>query len=299
MGSGNWTTKSFVDYSCNTGKKVDLRTGSVTSNNLQDFYKQYTIHDDLVPYKKIRECCDGEDHPATIPVILALDVTGSMGSACIRTAQKLNEIMTSLYKEIPDVEFMIMGIGDLAYDKYPIQASQFEADVRIAEAVDRVYMEHGGGGNSYESYTAAWYFGLHNTALDCWKRGKKGIIITMGDEPLNPYLPGRELNRVLGCQSDQNVKTEDLYKEVLDKFEVYHLAIDDYDSSYKYFKKDIQASWGKLLGDHYKAVTLNELPQAIVACITASKNSEIPVDNSWLETPVEAEPAKADDYIGW
>ena len=298
MGYGGWTTTSFVDYSRSTGKAV-TSTGSVTCNNLQDFYKQHTIHDDLVPYKKIRECCDSEDHPATTPVILALDVTGSMGSACIRTAQKLNEIMTSLYKEIPDVEFMIMGIGDLAYDKYPIQASQFEADVRIAEAVDRVYMEHGGGGNSYESYTAAWYFGLHNTALDCWKRGKKGIIITMGDEPLNPYLPGRELKRVLGCQSDQNVKTEDLYKEVLDKFEVYHLAIDDYDSSYKYFKKDIQASWGKLLGDHYKAVTLNELPQAIVACITASKNSEIPVDNSWLETPVEAEPAKADDYIGW
>lgn len=299
MGCGEWTTKSFVDYSYSTGKKVDLRTGSVTSNNLQDFYKQHTIHDDLVPYKKIRECCDGDDHPATIPVILALDVTGSMGSACIRTAQKLNEIMTSLYKEIPDVEFMIMGIGDLAYDKCPIQASQFEADVRIAEAVDRVYMEHGGGGNSYESYTAAWYFGLHNTALDCWKRGKKGIIITMGDEPLNPYLPGARLQKVLGCQSDQDVNTEDLYKEVLDKFEVYHLAIDDYDSSYRYFKNDIKASWGKLLGDHYKAVTLDELPQAIVACITASKNSEIPVDNSWLETPVETEPAKADDYIGW
>lgn len=298
MGSGNWTTTSFVDYSRSTGKSV-TSTGRVTSSNLQDFYKQRTIHEDLVPYKKIRECCDGEDHPATIPVILALDVTGSMGSACIRTAQKLNEIMTSLYKEIPDVEFMIMGIGDLAYDKCPIQASQFEADVRIAEAVDRVYMEHGGGGNSYESYTAAWYFGLHNTALDCWKRGKKGIIITMGDEPLNPYLPGAKLQKVLGCQSDQNVNTEDLYKEVLDKFEVYHLAIDDYDSSYRYFKNDIKASWGKLLGDHYKAVTLDELPQAIVACITASKNSEIPVDNSWLETPVEAEPAKADDYIGW
>ena len=298
MGRGKWTTTSFVDYSRSTGKAV-TSTGSVTSNNLQDFYKQHTIHDDLVPYKKIRECCDSEDHPATIPVILALDVTGSMGSACIRTAQKLNEIMTSLYNEIPDVEFMIMGIGDLAYDKYPIQASQFEADVRIAEAVDRVYMEHGGGGNCYESYTAAWYFGLYNTALDCWKRGKKGIIITMGDEPLNPYLPGGKLKKVLGCQSDKDVRTEDLYKEVLDKFEVYHLAIDDYDSSYRYFKNDIETSWGKLLGDHYKAVTLNELPQAIVACITASKNLEIPVDNSWLETPVEAEPAKADDYIGW
>ena len=193
-----------------------------------------------------------------------------MGSACVRTAQKLNEIMTTLYNEIPDVEFMVMGIGDLAYDNCPIQASQFESDVRIAEAMDRVYMEHGGGGNGYESYTAAWYFGLHNTKLDCWGRGKKGIIITMGDEPLNPYLPRLELNEVLGSKAQANVETKDLYKEVLDKFDVYHLAINDSDSSYKWYKNYIENTWGALLGDNYKAVTLNELPQAIVACITNS-----------------------------
>ena len=257
------------------------------------------MHPTLDPYNVIRECCDGEDHPATIPVILALDVTGSMGSACVRTAQKLNEIMTTLYNEIPDVEFMVMGIGDLAYDNCPIQASQFESDVRIAEAMDRVYMEHGGGGNGYESYTAAWYFGLHNTKLDCWGRGKKGIIITMGDEPLNPYLPRLELNEVLGSKAQANVETKDLYKEVLDKFDVYHLAINDSDSSYGWYRRYIENTWGELLGDNYKAVTLNELPQAIVACITNSKDSEIPIDNSWLETPVETKEEKVDNVISW
>lgn len=33
--------------------------------------------------------------------------------------------------------------------------SQFESDVRIAEVLDKIYMEHGGRGNAYESYTAA------------------------------------------------------------------------------------------------------------------------------------------------
>lgn len=299
MGSGNWDKDDFVSYSCSTGKTVNFATGDVTSNRVQDFYKQKDMHPTLDPYNVIRECCDGEDHPATIPVILALDVTGSMGSACVRTAQKLNEIMTTLYNEIPDVEFMVMGIGDLAYDSCPIQASQFESDVRIAEAMDRVYMEHGGGGNGYESYTAAWYFGLHNTKLDCWGRGKKGIIITMGDEPLNPYLPRLELNEVLGSKAQANVETKDLYKEVLDKFDVYHLAINDYDSSYGWYRKYIENTWGELLGDNYKAVTLDELPQAIVACITNSRDSEMPIDNSWLETPVETKEEKVDNVISW
>ena len=299
MGHGTWTTSSYSDY---TTKSRGLSADEFAASKdftAQTMYTSRHLPKELNPANITRECCDSDEHPDTFPVILALDVTGSMGGAAMKVAQKLNEIMTTLYNEIPDVEFMVMGIGDLAYDNCPIQASQFESDVRIAEAMDRVYMEHGGGGNGYESYTAAWYFGLHNTKLDCWGRGKKGIIITMGDEPLNPYLPRLELNEVLGSKAQANVETKDLYEEVLDKFDVYHLAINDSDSSYKWYKNYIENTWGKLLGDNYKAVTLNELPQAIVACITNSKDSEIPIDNSWLETPVKIEEEKTDNVISW
>jgi hypothetical protein len=129
----------------------------------------------------MRLCCDSEEHPETVPVILALDVTGSMGKAAEKIAKKLNVIMTKLFGEVKDIEFMTIGIGDLAYDSYPIQATQFESDIRIAEQLGKIYFEFGGGTNPYESYTAAWYFGLHNTELDCWKRNKKGIIVTIGD----------------------------------------------------------------------------------------------------------------------
>ena len=147
MGSGSYTTSSFVNYSNSMGRTVNTR-GIVTADSLQDYYKQSKIHEDLKPFKIVRECCDSEEHPNTIPIILALDVTGSMGSACVKTAKALNTIMTSLYDKFEDVEFCIMGIGDLAYDDAPIQMSQYESDVRIAEHLDKVYMEHGGGNNS-------------------------------------------------------------------------------------------------------------------------------------------------------
>ena len=77
-----------------------------------------------------------------------------MGNTAVEVAKKLNEIMTNLYEEVSDVQFMIMGIGDLYCDEAPIQASQFESDIRIAEQLDKIYFEGGGGGNGYESYTA-------------------------------------------------------------------------------------------------------------------------------------------------
>lgn len=281
MGSGAFTTSSFVNYSISKKRAVDS-SGVVVTDNLQDFYTQRSIHKDLNPYKVVRECCDSEEHPNTIPVIIGLDVTGSMGGACVKTAQNLNTIITSLYDEFEDVEFMIMGIGDLSYDHAPIQVSQFESDIRIAEHLDNVYMEHGGGGNGFESYTAAWYFGLYHTALDCWKRGKKGIIITMGDEPLNPYLPKEKLNKVLGDHVEADVETKDLYQLAKEKFDIYHIAINDRDDCYKRYKDRVDKSFSKVLGEDFKIATLDELPKTIVDCIKDSVGDVItnPVDHS-------------------
>lgn len=271
MGSGSFTTTSFKAYSTSRGRTVDAK-GMVTSDSLQDFYTQTKIHKDLKPYKVVRECCDSEEHPNTIPVIIGLDVTGSMGRACIKTAQSLNTIITSLYDKFNDIEFMIMGIGDLAYDSAPIQASQFESDVRIAEHLDKVYMEHGGGGNGFESYTAAWYFGLHHTKLDCWKRGKKGIIITMGDEPLNPYLPKYPLEKITGDNLEADVETKDLYELTKEKFDIYHIAIDDFDDCYQIYKSRVDKTFKDVLKENYKISTLDELPSTIVKCIENSVN---------------------------
>lgn len=281
MGSGAFTTSSFVNYSISKKRAVDS-SGVVVTDNLQDFYGQRAMHKDLNPYKVVRECCDSEEHPNTIPVIIGLDVTGSMGGACVKTAQNLNTIITSLYDEFEDVEFMIMGIGDLSYDHAPIQVSQFESDIRIAEHLDNVYMEHGGGGNGFESYTAAWYFGLYHTALDCWKRGKKGIIITMGDEPLNPYLPKEKLNKVLGDHVEADVETKDLYQLAKEKFDIYHIAINDKDDCYKRYKDRVDKSFSKVLGEDFKIATLDELPKTIVDCIKDSVGDVTtnPVDHS-------------------
>lgn len=275
MGSGTWTASSFVNYSVATSKRVTADGLLDNSYTAQELFKSRHIQKELNPYNVTRECKDSDEHPNTVPVILALDVTGSMGSAAAEVAKKLNEVMTKLYEQVSDVEFMIMGIGDLAYDDAPIQVSQFESDVRIAEQLDKIYFEGGGGGNGFESYTAAWYFGLRHTNLDCWKRGKKGIIITMGDEPLNPYLPYNYLKAVTGDSLEANVETSQLYADVIEKFDVYHLAVKDRETMYDYYEHRITNSYGKYLDDkHFRVVNLDSISPTIVNIVTDSMSNE-------------------------
>ena len=228
MGCGSWSESNYCSYSASVGRSYSASTRSFTdtyTSSSQAFVAK-TIDESMDPRKVMRECCDNEEHPNTIPIILALDVTGSMGSTAIEVQKKLNPIMLEIYKRVKDAEIMVMAIGDLAYDDCPIQISQFESDIRIAENLDKIYFENGGGGNDFESYTAAWYMGLRHCKLDCWKRGKKGLIITMGDEPINPYLPRKPLNRKTDDSNQGDVETKNLYKEASEKFDIYHISVE-------------------------------------------------------------------------
>ena len=273
MGYGSWSHDSYVSYSASTKRaSVDDIGVMCTTMTNQEMFKSRNLDPTLNPKGVIRECCDNDEHPETVPVILALDVTGSMGQTAVEVAKKLNVIMTKLYEKVKDVEFLIMGIGDFAYDLCPLQASQFESDIRIAEQLDKIYFEFGGGGNSFESYTAAWYFGLYHTKLDCWGRNKRGIIITMGDECMNPYLPVgnryHTFEEVTGDPIQEDIKTNTLYNEVVKKFDIYHL---DVNHRNRYDEKVIAGSWLSLLDrDHFKVVTMDEISDVIIDIILNS-----------------------------
>lgn len=287
MGGGSWNRKSFATYSGSMGRKLRA-DGTIDGDySAQEIFRSRQIDPALNPYKVMRECCDSDEHPNTVPVILALDVTGSMGSTAVEIAKKLNVVMTELYKNTADVEFMIMGIGDLAYDHAPIQASQFESDIRIAEQLDKIYFERGGGGNGYESYTAAWYFALNHTKLDCHNRSKKGLIITMGDEALNPYLPKEKLNIVTGDNLEKDVETKTLYMETIKKFELYHLAVIDKNSCGSHYERAIGETFGKYFDNkHLIKINVDSVANTIINIVTKFAKDD---NQSVIETAQETE----------
>lgn len=287
MGGGSWTAQAYSNHYGVRGMSVTDGVIKTAISN-QEMFVARDLDNALNPRHVIRECCDSEEHPNTIPIILALDVTGSMGQTAVEIAKKLNVIITDLYSKIQDVEFMIMGIGDFSYDSCPLQVSQFESDIRIAEQLDKLFFEFGGGGNSYESYSAAWYFATYHTKLDCWNRGKKGIIITMGDEQLNPYIPlvGRRTNfvSVTGDRLQDNIETKDLYEDTIKKYDIYHInVLHRHTYPDKYEEQSIRGSFAPYLDDeHFKSVKMSDISSTITDIIinAASSGAETIVNSS-------------------
>lgn len=280
MGGGSYSASSFATYSASVGKSYDVRTNRISGQT----FEATQLKEILNPKGKIRECCNSEEHPNTVPVILALDVTGSMGAACKETAEALSQIMKTLYDKFKDVEVCVMGVGDFECDDAPLQVSQFESDVRVAQQLDQIWMEHGGGGNDYESYTAPWVFGLYRTKLDAYdKQGRKGIIITMGDEPLNPDLPAGTVKDYLGSADGANqfgsFETSKLYEDASKKFDIFHIAVDDSSSSYYRHRTKARETFIPILGDRFKESSINNLGKTICECIEESINSSRPAEH--------------------
>jgi len=125
MGCGTWTACNYASYSASVGRSYCASTGTFSDKytSTSQAFVAKRIDESMNPMKVIRECCDNEEHPNTIPIILALDVTGSMGGTAIEVQKKLNPIMKEIYKRVKDAEIMVMAIGDLAYDDAPIQIS--------------------------------------------------------------------------------------------------------------------------------------------------------------------------------
>lgn len=291
MGGGSWTSAVYNTYTTATKGMSAVNYASFDHLRVQEAFKARRLHQDLNPRGIMRECLDTEEHPNTIPVILALDVTGSMGSAATQVSKKLGQIMEEIYSSdsVRDVEFCIMAIGDLYCDDAPVQISQFESDIRIAEHLDKVWFESGGGGNAWESYTAAWYMGMNHCKLDCWKRGKRGIIITMGDERLNPYLQKNGLAQFIGDNVQADVETAELYSQASQKFDIHHISVDDPASSYSRYNANggIDMSWA-LLGENYHVSSVNGLQNMIASIIT-----------SHAETECESAPDSPVNEISW
>lgn len=190
--------------------------------------KERKIHESMLPSKALlREARDSEVHPKSLPIIVALDVTGSMR----RIPHELvkdglpNMVGNMIQRGITDPAILFLGIGDHTCDDAPLQVGQFESgDEELDMWLTRTWLEGGGGGNEGESYLLAWYFGAYHTVTDAYeKRGEKGFLFTIGDEPCVKSLPKRAVQEIMGKDVQSNFTDEQLLKVAQEKYEVFHL----------------------------------------------------------------------------
>lgn len=234
----------------------------------------------------VRESRDSPDNPDSTPVIVGLDVTGSMGMIAEAIArQGLRTLFESIYdrQPVPDPHIMFMGIGDATCDQAPLQVSQFEADIRIAEQLVDLWLEGGGGGNSSESYTLPWLFAALHTATDAWsKRGRKGYLFTIGDEEPPEVLTAREQRRVLG-QGQRDLYTPDVLRLASRQWEVFHIIVEQGSHCQSGGLDRVVRKWTGLLGQRaLRLADYTRLPEVIVSAMQVNEGRNVDdVAASW------------------
>lgn len=206
------------------GYKTKSSNDIFIQNNLK------IVHNTMNPKGiTFRECRDSINHPNSFPIILTLDVTGSMRKIPQDLIKDgLPNIMSNLLdKGINDSSILFLAIGDHINDSYPLQVGQFESgDKELDLWLTRTYLEGRGGANNGESYMLSWYFAAFKTKLDSLeKRNKKGILFTIGDEPCLNNLPKRAIEEITGDIVEKDFTDIELLNEAKKMYDVYHLHV--------------------------------------------------------------------------
>lgn len=217
----------YGSYRASDWTKLKTSRGLNSSVNANQTFVRQQIKESLdSKYITIRESLDSEDSPNSTPVILGFDVTGSMGYLANEIATNtLNETITKILsqKSITNPHMMCAAFTNSGNS---LQATQFEADIRVVEQLLDFKL---GGGNPYAADNLLWYFAAKHTRIDSFeKRGKKGILIGIGDEKCGgeSNILGFEcLPNVFGDKFAGNIGFLDAYKMASEKYEVIHIEI--------------------------------------------------------------------------
>lgn len=268
MGNASWCADSYRAKSAVYG-----------SQSRSELFSKRAIKEDFDPKNVVmRESVDSEANPESNAIIIGLDVTGSMGMIAEHIAKNgLGTLVEGILDRQPvsDPHIMMMAIGDIFCDSAPLQVTQFEADIRIAEQLTDLWLEGGGGGNSFESYDLPWAFAARKTQIDCFKkRGKKGYIFTMGDENPPEAPTNKSLNETIGAGGQGDSTSKQLLIEAQVTYNVFHLIVEE-GSFARRALSTVKQNWDKLLGK--KVICLNDynyVAEVIISVIEVNEGKD-------------------------
>ena len=227
MGGGSYTARDW--------DKLRTARSITRESDERELFKTKKFLDKFNPcFIGMRESRDSDEHPNSTPIAIGLDVTGSMGYLPAEIIKNgLNELMKKLYASqvIPDPQLMFAACGDYC-DEAPLQVTQFESDIRIAEQLLELWLEGGGYGNGGEDYQLFWYFLAKHTDTDSMKkRNQKGFAFTIGDEPVHDVILPETFKKVFN-EDAKTMATEEAQKLCEEKYNLFHIFIEGYYASH-------------------------------------------------------------------
>ena len=277
MGTSRWDATDWASYSKSTSSK-----------STSEIFRSNKISEDLNPLGVNRESRDSDENPESTAIIVGCDVTGSMGMIADNLIREgLGTLFEEIYdrKPVSDPHIMVAGIGDVNYDSAPLQVSQFEADLTITDWLEKLYIEGGGGGNTYESYDMPMHFAAYHTSIDCFeKRGKKGYLFTIGDELPPEVTQKTAVKNLIGDDGFQeDIPFEETVAAAQKMYDVYHIVVAEGHYAKHHGADEVRKAWSKYLGQNAIVLTdYTKLSEVIVSIMEVNEGRDSEeVAKSW------------------
>ena len=290
MGNARWDDRAYQSYATTTNYRSASRD-KVFSHDVDEKLDPRNVKVGKGERKglQLRESIISDANPNPTPIILGLDVTGSMGEVAEQIAKdELPKLMTAIHETgaVSDPHVMFMGIDDVfAQGHGALQVSYFEPDLRIVEQLRQMWLVGNGGGNGSESYDLAWYFAGKHTYLESFERtGKPGFLFTFGDEPA-PYQPVRasHLQTIFGPGDYEDTTPEASLRLAQQRYQVFHIIVER-GRSYP----EVANSWTRLLGNN--AIFLRDrrhLTEVVLATMAIANGADIQAVIAESQVPAE------------
>lgn len=276
---------SFSDWGSTSTSMKDKSTDQI--------YNARSLDDSINPSKMkggMRESCDSDANPNSTAIIIGLDFTGSMHTI---PDYMIKEGLGGLFKEIydrkpvSDPQVLFCGIGDYdARDYAPFQPGQFESQCDLLINGLTKFWLRGcfGGGNGYESYDIPYYFAANHTKIDCMdKRGKKGFIFTIGDEPPPEKLSRNAVYDLFGDKVEADIPFDKIIDDVCKSYIPFHIVIEEGSHVRNSGLDSVLSPWRNLLGEHAIVCSDYTKISEIITSILEVQNGRQKSDiiNSW------------------
>lgn len=219
------------------GGSYSYSRASVTSQSYVSQSRETVFHNRRMPKDMdpkglvFRESCDSDEHPESFPIIIGLDITGSMGHVPETLIKNdFKEIMKGIMESgIKHPQVLFCGFGDHLCDNAPFQVGQFESsDTLLDHWLKSIYLEGGGGGNGQEDNLIPWYLGAYHTKTDSMIcRDKRGVLITIGDDGIQRNISSSEITSIFGSNVSEkpSLTAKEIYQEASKKWDIWHINL--------------------------------------------------------------------------
>ena len=154
------------------------------------------------------------------PLIVGVDVTGSMADWPFEIFDRLPLLYNTLSQYREDLQICFAAIGDAGCDRWPLQVTTFASGYDLEQLLGSLYGE-GGGGDAPESYGlfAHWV----NTHVEVPNAREAPFLILFGDAPMHPTVPSQQIASVLGDGGNGKVDAIKAWRQVSQSWNVWFL----------------------------------------------------------------------------